>query len=167
LPLAAERRKRGLEVRHVPAGPVLELAVRGGKARLERLVDEQAPDLLERNVADELFDVDAAIAELAAFAVRFRDLRLEGDDACEAWAELVHAWISSSSISRPVPRSRAAARTSAAAARSWTATPTDLYRVISTGVARPRLLPLTSSPSSATDAGSTSASSGAPPGGGA
>src|SRR4029077_1824582 len=88
-------------------------------------------------------------------------------DAGQAWAELAHVWISSNSISNPTSRSRAAANTRAAAARSWTATPTDLYSVISTGVARPRLLPLTSSPSSATDAGSTPASSGAPPGGGA
>ena len=88
---------------------------------------------------DEILDVDAAVAELAAFVVRLGDLRLERDDAGEAWAELVHAWISSNSISKPTSRSRAAANTSAAAARSWTATPTDLYSVISTGVARPRL----------------------------
>jgi len=71
-----------------------------------------------RSLADELLDVDAAVTELAALAVRLGDLGLEGDDSGEARAELVHAWIPSSSISRPAPRSRAAASTSAAAARS-------------------------------------------------
>ena len=70
------------------AGADLELAVRGGQARLERLVDEQPPDLLERDLPDELLDVDAAVAELAALAVGLGDLGLEGDDACEAGAEL-------------------------------------------------------------------------------
>src|SRR5437763_8958252 len=142
LPPAAERRECRLEVRHVAAGAELELAVRRRQTRLERLVDEEAPHLLEGDLADEVLDVDAAIAELTALFVRLRDLRLEGHDAGEARAELVHAWISSNSISKPTSRSRAAANTSAAAAMSWTATPTDLYSVISTGVARPRLLPL-------------------------
>ena len=47
--------------------------------------------LLERHLPDEILDVDAAVPELAAVAVGLCDFRLEGDDACEAWAELVHA----------------------------------------------------------------------------
>ena len=101
LPLAAEAGERRLELRHVAAGAVLELAVRSRQARLEGLVDEQPPHLLERNLPDEVLDVDAAVPELAAFLVGLCDLRLEGDDAGEAWAEFSHAWISSSSISRP------------------------------------------------------------------
>ena len=41
--------------------------------------------------ADELLDVDAAVAERAAVAVGLGDLRLEGDDALEAWLEVGHA----------------------------------------------------------------------------
>ena len=60
-------------------------------AGLEALVDEQSPDLLERVVADELLDVDAAVPERRAFLVGLRDLRLEGDHALETRAEVVHA----------------------------------------------------------------------------
>ena len=56
----------------------------GGRPGLERAVDEQAPDLLERHVADELLDVDAAVAERAALPVGLGDLGGEGDDALEA-----------------------------------------------------------------------------------
>ena len=97
---------------------MLELDVRSRKPRLQRLVHEQPPHLFERHLADEVLDVHSAIAELSAFLVGLGDLRLEGDDAGEPWAEFSHAWISSSSISRPAPRSRAAASTRAAAARS-------------------------------------------------
>ena len=40
--------------------------------------------------ADELFDVDAPVAQRAAFAVWFGDLRLEGDDALQA---VLYHWI--------------------------------------------------------------------------
>jgi len=70
---------------------MLEVAIGSGQPGLERPVDEQAPHLLERDLAHELFDVDAAVAELSALAIRLGDLRFEGDDSCEAWAELVHA----------------------------------------------------------------------------
>jgi len=50
----------------------------------QRLVDEEAPDLLERNRADEILDVDAAVAEHAAVLVGLGDLGLERDDAGEA-----------------------------------------------------------------------------------
>ncbi len=60
------------------------------QAGLGRLVDEQAPHLLERDRADELLDVDPAVAERAAVAVGLGDLRLEGDDALEARLEVGH-----------------------------------------------------------------------------
>jgi hypothetical protein len=41
-------------------------------------------------VADELLDVDAAIAKNAALAIRLGDLRLDGDDALETRLELAH-----------------------------------------------------------------------------
>ena len=47
-------------------------------------VDEQAPHLLERHVADELLDVDAAVAQRAALPVGLGDLGGEGDYALEA-----------------------------------------------------------------------------------
>src|SRR5579862_4543747 len=167
LPLPAEDGEHRLQVGHVAARAHLELAIGGGEAGLERLVDEKAPDVLERDIADELLDVDAAIAQRAAFAVGLGDLRLDGDDTCKAGNEFVHAGTSSNSISLPTPRSFAARTTSAAAARSWTATPTDLYNVISSSLVRPGRVPATTSPSSTTASGSMSASSGAPAGGGA
>ena len=60
-------------------------------ARLEAVVHEEAPDLLVGDVADELLDVDSAVAERAALLVGLGDLGLEGDDALEAWLEVVHA----------------------------------------------------------------------------
>ena len=56
-------------------------------AGLEALVDEEPPHLLVRHLPDELLDVDAAIAQRPAFAVRLRDLGLDGDDALEPWPE--------------------------------------------------------------------------------
>ena len=53
----------------------------GREARLVRPVDQQAPDLLERDAADEVVDVDAAIAKRGPFLVGFGDLALERDDA--------------------------------------------------------------------------------------
>ena len=50
------------------------------QTRVEGAVDEQAPDVAVVVVADEVFDVDAAVAQRAAFAVGLGDLRLEGDD---------------------------------------------------------------------------------------
>src|SRR6266516_4834952 len=61
LPLAAEDGERRLQVGHVAAGVDLELAVGRRQAGLEHLVDQEPPHLLERNVPDELLDVDAAV----------------------------------------------------------------------------------------------------------
>src|SRR5438270_790442 len=54
-----------------------------------RVPFEQSPHLLERDPADEVLDVDTAVAKRAPLAVRLGDLRLEGDDACEAGREVV------------------------------------------------------------------------------
>src|SRR5262249_29872630 len=125
------------------------------------VVDEQSPDVLVWVVADELLDVDAAVAERAALAVRLGDLRLDGDDAFESRLEVVvTAHRTSNSISRPTDRSRAPATTSAAAAAA-------LYRLICCGEVRPGFDPATSSPSSMTSARAPSRNSGAPAGGGA
>src|SRR5919197_1377377 len=45
--------------------------------RLVGPVHEQAPDLLERHLADEVLDVDAPVAESAALLVRLGDLGVE------------------------------------------------------------------------------------------
>ena len=91
LPLAGEARGLGLEVGRRVAGQRRRLVRLGlGHGRVEVVVDEQAPDVLVRVVADELLDVDAAIAERAAFAVGLGDLGLDGDDAFEARLEVVH-----------------------------------------------------------------------------
>src|SRR5262249_5137198 len=168
-PFAREASRLGLQVGRRVAGQPRRLVGLGiGHLRVQVVVDEEAPHVLVRHLAHELLDVDAAIAERAALAIGFGDLRLDGDDTFEAGLEVVHARISSSSISRPAPRSRAAPSTSAAAATSCTATPTDLYTVSSSGDVLPVRSPATSSPSSAcTPAGSSPASSGAPAGGGA
>src|SRR6266496_2341815 len=44
-----------------------QVRVRGGQAGGEAVVDQQAPDVPERDPPDELLDVDASIAEGAAF----------------------------------------------------------------------------------------------------
>ena len=54
------------------------------QSRLQLSVDEQPPHLLERDVADELLDVDAAIAQRATRPVRFSDLGRERNYAFEA-----------------------------------------------------------------------------------
>ena len=64
--------------------------LRVGHLRVEVVVDEQPPHVLVGVLADELLDVDAAVAERAALAVGLGDLRLDGDDALEAWLEVVH-----------------------------------------------------------------------------
>ncbi len=58
------------------------------QSRLERLVDQQPPHLLERIAADELLDVDPAVAEGTALAIGLRDLGLERNNALEAGLEV-------------------------------------------------------------------------------
>ena len=61
----------------------------GRQAGLERAVDQQPPHLLERDLADELLDVDAAVAERAALAIGLGDFGGEGDDAFETGLDVV------------------------------------------------------------------------------
>src|SRR4029077_6248339 len=132
-PESGETRRLRLQVGRCTAGDAHRIEGLGKRhARLDVVVHEQAPHVLVRVLADQRLDVDAAVAERSPLAVGLHDLGLDRDDALETGLEVVaaHTLISSSSISRPAPRSRAARSTSAAAARSWTATPTDLYRVI-------------------------------------
>ena len=85
----AEHRQRGLEVRARVAGAHRQRVRLGGRhAGLEAAVHQQAPDLLERHAADELLDVDAAVAQRAALLVGLRDRRVEGDDALEPGGDL-------------------------------------------------------------------------------
>ena len=109
-PLAAEARGDRLEVgRRLPREVARGVVLRGRQTGLGRLVDEEAPDLLERHRPDELLDVDAAVAERAAVAIRLGDLGLEGDDALEARLELGHRapLRSVSGVRRTVPTGRA------------------------------------------------------------
>ena len=59
-----------------------------GSARRQRfvgvVVDEQAPDLLEVEPADQLLDVDAAVAQRAAVAVGLGDFGGEGEYSLQA-----------------------------------------------------------------------------------
>ena len=154
LPLSRESGRFSLEVsRSIAREPRGLVRLRLRHLGVEVVVDQESPYVLVRVLTDQLLDVDAPVAEHTAFAVRLGDFRLDSDYAFEARAEVgaaiaAHA-LPSSSISRPTDRSRAAASTSAAAAASWTAMPTDLYRVISSRERRPGRAPVTSSPSSA------------------
>ena len=86
---AARSGSGGRAGRH-PVSRMLAEVTREREARLERLVDEKPPDLLERHRADELLDVDAAVPQRAAVAVGLGDLGLERDDALEARLEVAH-----------------------------------------------------------------------------
>jgi len=56
------------------------------QARAELAVDEQSPHIAERDRADQILDIDAAVAQRAAVFVRLGDLGFEGDHAFEARA---------------------------------------------------------------------------------
>ena len=91
LPLAGEACRLGLEVGRPVAGQERRLVgLRLGHGRRQVVVDEEAPDVLVRELPDELLDVDPAVAERAAVPVGLGDLRLDGDDALEARLELAH-----------------------------------------------------------------------------
>ena len=88
-PLGREHRERRLHV-HAVIARAHGQRVRFGRrqARFEAPVDEQAPDLLVGDGADQVFDVDAAVAQRATLFVGLRDLGGEGDDAFEARLDL-------------------------------------------------------------------------------
>src|SRR2546421_544136 len=69
------------------ASPRQRIRKRSG---VELAVDEQAPHLLEGDRADELLDVDAAVAQRRALLVGLGDLGGEGDDAFQAALYLTH-----------------------------------------------------------------------------
>ena len=71
-----------------PVEPGGDVRLGVGHDRVEVVVDEQTPHVLVRVVADEVLDVDAAIAQDAALAIGLGDLRLDRDDALEAGLEL-------------------------------------------------------------------------------
>src|SRR6202035_1089753 len=58
------------------------------QAGLEAPVHQQSPDLLVGDGADQVLDVDAAVAQRAALFVRLGDLGGEGDDAFQARLDL-------------------------------------------------------------------------------
>jgi hypothetical protein len=92
LPLARQARRLGLQVGRRPARQTRGLVrLRVRHLRVEVVVDQEPPDVLVRVVADELLDVDAAVAERATLAVGLGDLGLDGDDALEAGSEVVRA----------------------------------------------------------------------------
>ena len=62
----------------------------GREARVELVVDEQAPDVAIRHPPYEVLDVDAAVAQRAAVTIGLGDLGLECDDTLEAGHEIAH-----------------------------------------------------------------------------
>ena len=90
-PVGGEHRERSLDVdAHHAAANRQRVGWRRRQARLEGAVHQQAPDLLERDHAGELLDVDAAVAQGAAVPIGFGDLRRERDDALEARLNFAH-----------------------------------------------------------------------------
>jgi hypothetical protein len=87
-----EHRHRGLHVRADVAGVDRDV-VGLGRRQAGRVgaVDEEAPDVLERDASDQLLDVDAAVAQRGPLLVGLGDLRLERDDTFEAVLDLGHA----------------------------------------------------------------------------
>ncbi len=84
-PLGGQHGQGGLEVGARVTGAHGQ-GVRLGRRepRVVGPVHQQAPDLLEGDLADEVLDVDAAITEGAALLVGLGDRRLEGDYSLEA-----------------------------------------------------------------------------------
>jgi hypothetical protein len=101
-PHGSEHGERGLDVDADVAGVHRDgEGLGGGQAGVEGAVDEQAPDVAERDLADEVLDVDAAVAEGAALLVGFGDLRLERDDSLEPGYEVGHLAAPLSMIDQP------------------------------------------------------------------
>src|SRR5207237_9172653 len=87
-----QRREARLQVCHHRTTRILQLDVLGPRhPRLETLVHQQTPDLLERIPTDQLLDVDAAIPQRPTLLVGLGDRRLERDDALETGPDLAHA----------------------------------------------------------------------------
>ena len=98
-PGGGEHRQRGLDVDPHVAGVHRQRERLGRRqSRVELVVDQQAPHVAVRDAADEVLDVDAAVAQRAALFVGLGDLGLERDDALETRLE-VRSW----PPRRPVP----------------------------------------------------------------
>ena len=80
--------------------------LRGRQARVELVVDEQAPHVAEGDLADEVLDVDAPVAQDAAVTVGLGDLGLECDDALKSGDELGHGVLPGSAAAPIQHRSR-------------------------------------------------------------
>ena len=78
----------------------------GGRPGLVVAVDQQSPDLLEGDPADDLLDVDAAVAQRGPFLVGLGDLGLERDDALEPVVYLSHGRHSALFVSIRIHRVR-------------------------------------------------------------
>ncbi len=90
-PDGREHGERGLDVDADVAGVDGDRERLGGRqAGVEGAVDEQAPDVAEGHVADQVLDVDAPVPQGAALLVGFGDLRLERDDSFESGYEVGH-----------------------------------------------------------------------------
>ncbi len=84
-PLRGQHGQRGLEVGARVAGAHRKrVRLRRRQAGLEAAVHQQAPHLLEADLADQVLDVDAAVAQRAALLVGLGDRRPEGDYSLEA-----------------------------------------------------------------------------------
>ena len=151
----AEHRQRSLDVdaRVAASGRSAACGSAGGRPGSKRAVDEQAPDLLERHRADEVLDVDAAVAQRAALLVGLGDLGGEGDDALEARTGLSERsggrwrpWLMRSAQSSQITRASACPDADAAtdllfrpvdrARRAWSAPARSRARELVAGVAR-------------------------------
>ncbi len=88
-PLGRQHRQRRLHVHAVIARAHGQRVRFGGRqARFQMAVHQQAPHLLVGDRADEILDVDAAIAQRATGPVGLGDLGCEGDHAFKARLDL-------------------------------------------------------------------------------
>ena len=86
-----EHRDRRLDVDPDVAGVDGEgVGLGRGEPGLVGAVDQQAPDVLERDPPDDLLDVDPAVAQRGALLVGLGDLGLERDHALEPVVDLGH-----------------------------------------------------------------------------
>src|ERR1700722_18831338 len=84
-PLGCEHRQSRLHVyAMITRAYSQDMRFGGGQPGLEAAVHEQAPDLLVGTGADQILDVDAAIAQRPAGPIGLGDLGGEGDDALQA-----------------------------------------------------------------------------------
>jgi hypothetical protein len=74
------------------------------QARLVLAIDQQPPDLLVRDVADQLLDVDAAVAKRATLPVRLGDRRVERDYSLKSRRNLDQRQASQDSCAATGPR---------------------------------------------------------------